>query len=48
MSHRSVPRAFVWLATVTQLALLVLVWGCAGRDAVAPLGIEQVRHVIVI
>jgi acid phosphatase len=48
ISCRPIPRAFVWLAAVTPLVLLALVWGCAGRDVVAPRGIEPVRHVIVI
>src|SRR5262245_53631950 len=30
------------------LLVLMLVWGCAGRDVAVPKGIEQVQHVIVI
>jgi Phosphoesterase family len=48
ISGRQVQHTFAWRATVIMLALLSLVWGCVGRDAVAPRGIEQVRHVIVI
>jgi phospholipase C len=38
----------VWLAAVTIAILLLVMWGCAGRDVNIPKGIEQVRHVIVI
>jgi acid phosphatase len=48
ISRRPISRAFVWLAAGTLLALLALVWGCAGRDIVAPRGAERVQHVIVI
>lgn len=41
-------RAITWRTTVAMLALLVLGWGCAGREALAPSDIERVRHVIVI
>jgi acid phosphatase len=44
----SIPRTLVWRPTVAMLALLILVWGCAGRDTRVPSGIERVRHVIVI
>ena len=47
ISRRPVPPAYVKLAIVTLL-ILMLVWGCAGRDVAVPKGIEQVQHVIVI
>jgi phospholipase C len=43
-----IPRTFAVRAAVTVLALLALIWGCAGQDVVAQRGIERVRHVIVI
>jgi acid phosphatase len=47
ISRRPVPLAYVRLAIVTLLVLM-LAWGCAGRDVAAPEGIAQVQHVIVI
>src|SRR5262245_29972993 len=47
ISRRPVPLAYVKLAIVSLL-VLILVWGCAGRDIAVPKGIEQVQHVIVI
>ena len=47
ISRRPVPLAYVRLAFVTLLVLM-LAWGCAGRDIAVPKGIEQVQHVIVI
>jgi hypothetical protein len=47
ISRRPVPLAYVRLAIVTLLVLM-LAWGCAGRDVAAPKGIAQVQHVIVI
>ena len=43
ISRRPVPRADVRLAIVTLLVLM-LAWGCAGRDVAAPKGIAQVQH----
>jgi acid phosphatase len=48
ISRRPISHAFACSAVVTMLVLLVLIWGCAGRDVAAPSGIERVRHVIVI